>query len=195
MTSNDLSFGVLHVLRIKGLADLGGLTSATGASPEEVAPALGELTTGLLVIQPPGRTGEWMLTTAGLEKHAQLLDAQRTPELLASVAAGYESFLDLNAPAKSLVTAWQQGVGDAAVTLESLADIQEDAAEALLFAARGATRFGRYADRLETALVRAQSGDSRYVTDPLLDSYHTVWFECHEDFLLTLGRSRAEESP
>ncbi len=35
--------------------------------------------------------------------------------------------------------------------------------------------------------------DPRYFVSPLVDSYHSVWFECHEDFLLTLGRTRAGE--
>jgi hypothetical protein len=27
----------------------------------------------------------------------------------------------------------------------------------------------------------------------MIDSYHTVWFELHEDLLATLGRQRSQE--
>jgi hypothetical protein len=40
--------------------------------------------------------------------------------------------------------------------------------------------------------VRAGEGD--WFTSPLVDSYHTVWFELHEDLLATLGLERAEEA-
>ncbi len=49
-----------------------------------------------------------------------------------------------------------------------------------------------YSERLEEALEKAEQ-DPRYMVSPAVDSYHTVWFEAHEDFLLTLGRSREEE--
>ena len=53
-------------------------------------------------------------------------------------------------------------------------------------------RFGVYGDRLTSALERALGGNTAYVTDSL-DSYHTVWFQLHEDLLATLGISREEE--
>ena len=53
-------------------------------------------------------------------------------------------------------------------------------------------RFGRYGDRLSVALEKLDE-DPRYFVSPQVDSYHTVWFECHEDFLLTLGRTRRGE--
>ena len=31
------------------------------------------------------------------------------------------------------------------------------------------------------------------MVSPAVDSYHTVWFEAHEDFLLTLGRTREQK--
>jgi hypothetical protein len=35
---------------------------------------------------------------------------------------------------------------------------------------------------------------SRYVAAPLIDSYHTVWFEFHEELLQATGRTRAKEA-
>ena len=48
-------------------------------------------------------------------------------------------------------------------------------------------------DRIDAALGAAREGDSRFITDPRVDSVHNIWFECHEDYLLTLGRDREEE--
>jgi hypothetical protein len=56
-------------------------------------------------------------------------------------------------------------------------------------------RFGRYHPLLTAALDRARAGDGDYVTKPVLASFHTVWFELHEDLLATLGLDRASEAP
>jgi hypothetical protein len=50
-------------------------------------------------------------------------------------------------------------------------------------------RFQRYRDRLTDALTRAQAGALDYVTDSTA-SYHSVWFQLHEDLLVTLGIPR-----
>jgi hypothetical protein len=54
-------------------------------------------------------------------------------------------------------------------------------------------RFERYPERLGNALRRVQLGEAEWFTKPLLDSYHTVWFELHEDLLATLGLQRGAE--
>jgi hypothetical protein len=54
-------------------------------------------------------------------------------------------------------------------------------------------RYGSYGDRLDAAIDRARSGETAYVDRPLVDSYHTVWFELHEDLLATLGLDRSQE--
>ena len=38
-----------------------------------------------------------------------------------------------------------------------------------------------------------EQGDTDWFTKPLIDSYHTVWFELHEDLLATLAIERARE--
>ena len=54
-------------------------------------------------------------------------------------------------------------------------------------------RFGHYGPRLDFALSQVESGDINWFTKPSLDSYHEVWFELHEDLLVTLGIDRASE--
>ncbi|WP_433135864.1 hypothetical protein ACQPZ8_27025 [Actinomadura nitritigenes] len=50
-------------------------------------------------------------------------------------------------------------------------------------------RFGRYRVRLTAALDRARSGALEHLTDSTT-SYHTVWFQLHEDLLATPGIPR-----
>ena len=50
-------------------------------------------------------------------------------------------------------------------------------------------RFGRYGVRLGNALARADAGETAAVADTI-DSYHSVWFQLHEDLLVTLGLPR-----
>jgi hypothetical protein len=54
-------------------------------------------------------------------------------------------------------------------------------------------RFESYPRRFVHAIERVRSGDLDWFTRPLVDSYHTVWFELHDDLLATLGRDRSTE--
>ena len=54
-------------------------------------------------------------------------------------------------------------------------------------------RFATYGPRLRSALQRVENGDVDWFTKPMIDSYHTVWFELHEDLLATLGIERSKE--
>jgi len=47
-----------------------------------------------------------------------------------------------------------------------------------------------FMQRASHALV---AGEHTWLTRPTVDSYHTVWFELHEDLLATLGRTRSDE--
>ena len=53
----------------------------------------------------------------------------------------------------------------------------------------------RYGPRLRRAVERVEAGDGEWFTKPSLPSYHSVWFELHEDLLSTLGLDRSAESP
>ena len=56
-------------------------------------------------------------------------------------------------------------------------------------------RFRTYGPRLNAARRRLESGERDWFTRPLIESYHTVWFELHEDLLCTLGIERSKEGP
>jgi VIT1/CCC1 family predicted Fe2+/Mn2+ transporter len=39
-----------------------------------------------------------------------------------------------------------------------------------------------------------EAGDSAWLLKPLIDSYHTVWFELHEDLIGLAGHTREAEA-
>ena len=55
-----------------------------------------------------------------------------------------------------------------------------------------APRLAVYQRKLEEALAKVEDGDIAWVSDARTESYHTVWFELHEDLLRLLGRVRDE---
>ena len=48
-------------------------------------------------------------------------------------------------------------------------------------------------DLLAADLPQLQTGDLSMLASPMKDSYHTVWFEFHEELIALSGRDRAEE--
>ena len=57
-----------------------------------------------------------------------------------------------------------------------------------------APRFASYKRRLANALAKTHAGDHRYLAAPDRDSYHTVWFELHQDLIGLLGTTREKEA-
>jgi hypothetical protein len=59
--------------------------------------------------------------------------------------------------------------------------------------ARALVRFRPYGPRLSGSLSRVEAGEHQWFTGALVESYHTVWFELHEDLLATLAIQRGKE--
>jgi hypothetical protein len=55
-------------------------------------------------------------------------------------------------------------------------------------------RLRRYRERLEHAYDRVLAGEHDWISGARIDSYHTCWYELHEDLLRILGRQREESS-
>jgi hypothetical protein len=55
-------------------------------------------------------------------------------------------------------------------------------------------RLAAYRPRLDGALARIRAGDRQWFTRPLIDSYHSVWFELHEELIGAAGLTRADEA-
>jgi hypothetical protein len=191
-TSTDLL--VLHALRCIGFAGLPRVAAATGLPEADAESELIDLAVAGLVTHMAGHFGGWGLTEAG-----RVVDARRIADELeetgsrTAVAAAYERFLVLNPELLDLCTAWQMRPVAApacdARVLDRLSEFDQRAEAVLAALSAALLRFQRYRVRLSDALAHARSGALEYVTDSTA-SYHTVWFQLHEDLLATLGIPR-----
>ena len=203
---SDRDFIVLHTLRCIGFAGEESVADASGLGFGETEGRLRDLSDRGLVKLDPGPFGGWGLTESGRLTDQELvrneLDAFGDRD---HVRSCYESFLGLNPALLQVCGDWQmQKLGNIptlndhtdpdydAKVLSRLIRIANSAQRICSDLASRLMRFGLYGTRLTTALERALAGNTAYVTDSL-DSYHTVWFQLHEDLLVTLGISREDE--
>lgn len=198
---------MLHALRVGGVLGLDDLTARTGCSPTDLERLLIELEREPMVRRNSGSLPGWSLTSAGRARGEQLLAEQLDATgARPAVAEVYETFRAVNVDLLTICTDWQvRSDADPAVlndhsdrryddaVLARLRDLHDRAAEMLAVIEEPLPRFGPYRPRLGNALDRASRGGVDWVTKPMIDSYHTVWFELHEDFLATLGRQRSDE--
>jgi DNA-binding MarR family transcriptional regulator len=186
---------VLQALRLKGRATAEELAATLGADPTSVTEELSTLADENLVVErATGRRPGWMLTGDGRDRYEASLHEARTPAVVERLTETYSAFLHSNQAVKDQCAKWQDTTDDAHrfEILEELSEIRDRVAPSLASAGELVPRFGAYAGRLAISLQRAEE-DPRFVVSPALDSFHTVWFECHEDYLLMLGRSREQE--
>jgi hypothetical protein len=194
---------VLHGLAIKKLAPADVIANILGMEAKETT---GGLDAAVAAGHATIVKDAFMLTPAG----EQALDAAY-PTMFAVLRvdngfiAAYDRFEAVNRNLKQLVTDWQTvEVAGARVPndhgnkdyddriIDRLGALHEQAEGILLALAAPAPRLGRYTERLLAALEKAEDGDTEFVSGVRVDSYHTVWFELHEDLLRILGRERDE---
>jgi DNA-binding MarR family transcriptional regulator len=201
-------FLVLHGLRLKGFAEAGPVAEGGGLDPAEAERHLRALSGDGLVSRREGRISGWSLTPDGRTEHRRLVAEElEASEAKAVVDHAYRRFLALNPELLAVCTAWQlRPDGDSQVVNDhSDAGYDRQVVERLAAvdaAVRPITddlsarleRYGRYAPRLRAALDKVTAGDPEWFTKPIIDSYHTVWFELHEDLLCTLGLERSAEA-
>ena len=115
----------------------------------------------------------------------------------------FEKFLPVNHQLRDLCTAWQlrpdgtpndhsDAAYDASVR-DRLDDIDEKIGRILRRMAEVVPALSRYRPHLTASLERFDDGESGMLTSPVTDSYHTVWMWLHQELLLLLGISRAED--
>jgi hypothetical protein len=194
---------VLHTLRCIGFASVARVAEATELSESDVESELIDLAVDGLVTYELGLFRAWGLTDAGRAEGAKRISDQLDAAGARFVVSmAYDDFLVLNPELLDLCGAWQVrstgGVTTAndhtdaaydARVLDLLTDLDRRADAVCADLSAVMPRFQRYRDRLSYALSRAKAGELDYVTDRL-DSYHTVWFQLHEDLLVTLGIPR-----
>jgi hypothetical protein len=197
---------VLHSLRVKGFAEPGAVAEATALEEGDAAERLSALRDSELVGRRDGRISGFFLLPPGKQLHAELLDQERVAaDAHVAVERAFSAFLDHNETFKVLCTQWQLRTVAGKQVPNDHDDPEYDAAIAARLTrlhplvavvldelAAALARFGPYAERLRDAATRFTAGDASALARPLSRSYHDVWMELHEDFLVTLGRDRGE---
>ncbi len=204
---SSLRLLALHALRLKGTASPDAVAELTGYDATMVDLELAALADLDLVTYRHGGFAGYVLTPEGRALAARLV-AEELAEVGAreAVEGAYQRFRACNDEVLDVCTAWQvrpdggrtavndhrdpdydrsviarlvEGHHRAEPVLESLAAILE--------------RFAGHQRRLRTALDKVLAGDHDHFTKPMFPSYHSHWFELHEDLLVTLGIERATE--
>jgi predicted transcriptional regulator len=190
---------VLQAVRLKGRVGLAALADTLRADPAAVSHVVERLTeTGLLVRDKTVR-----LSGQGRTRLAELLAAERRHVDQEALAKAYRAFGNVNAELKAAVTDWQLKGGE----LNSHDDADYDAAivaridtvhrtvsPTLAAVAAQLPRLSGYSVKLQQALDRVKAGDTSWLTRPIVDSYHTVWFELHEELIDAVGLTREAEA-
>lgn len=194
---------VLHAFAIKKFASIDDAVALTGLDEAQVRTLAAEAVAGGRLNEVDGRymvTPTAQITLQGV--YAKVYAQLRSD---AGFRQDYEAFERINDDLKQLMTDWQTLTiaGETVANDHSDPDYDEriisrlgslhDRAERLLDRlARHVPRIGHYSQQLLTALERAEDGDIRWVSDATISSYHTVWFELHEDLLRVTGLARRE---
>ena len=197
---------VLHTLRCVGVVGAARLATASGVATGDTQECLNQLADMGLAVLAPGPFGGWGITDAGRSADDDWLAGQlEVLETRERIERYYGQFLGLNPNLLQVCSDWQmRTIGNSpalndhsdadydAKVLTRLMRIDDSAQTLCGYLADTLDRFSLYQERMSSALSRALAGDPSYVADGL-ESYHTVWFQLHEDLLTTLGISRDEE--
>jgi pyruvate,orthophosphate dikinase len=198
----DLSeLSLLRLLGLKGRASADVLADSLSSPSDAVVASYASLCECGLCTKAGGTL---RLTAAGRDRLALLLAGERAHTDPAAVVALYEDFCVFDAELKQIMTAWQlKGDGapndhrdaeyDAAV-LQRLANFRERVGPLLQRLASLSPRLAAYGVRLARAAARVAAGEQAYVARIIADSYHTVWFELHEELLALAGLTRRSEA-
>lgn len=198
---------IIHALRLKGFADTDAVAEAAEVDVDDAKTVLDQLGEAEQAKFRDGRMSGWMLMPAGRQRGEGLLAAELdSAAKRLELDAIYRRFLELNQPFLGLCTDWQTRVVDGEQIVNDHSDSDYDmriidrlsrtdeqiqpicADLAAIF-----NRFSHYGPRFSTALTKVFSGELEWFTKPVIESYHTVWFELHEDLLASLGIERSKE--
>jgi hypothetical protein len=196
-------FEVLNVIVLKGMCRTGAVADVLVTSEAAVEESVAALEQGDLV----GRAGELLVPTDASEPAVVAFAADAYKDLRSGPESDglHERFERINGQLLQTMAAWQQiDVGGHSVANDhSDRDYDEKvitrAAKLVERVKRIAgalgehdPRFLRYGERFDAALDRVDRGDRDYLSSPVLESVHNIWFEFHEDLLRSLGKARLE---
>jgi hypothetical protein len=177
-------------LRVRGRADAAAVARVAGCSEADAAAGLARAAAqGTTAAVAQGDGAMVTLTAAGRAELTRLLAAE--PLDRSALAARYERFLEVDRDLKQAITAWQlAAAADKLPAQDAVMAVAAVAGGVAASLAQVAERLAPYVARIAVAAGAIATGDARFVASPRVDSLHQVWFELHEDLLVTLGRSR-----
>jgi len=204
---SDPDLLVLLGLRLRSFASAAVIADTVGLPEADTEARLHGLADSGLARFRDGRTTGWMPTPEGRadgqHRLAVELGATGTGAI---IDAAYRRFLAINQRMLDACTDWQLRPVDGAQVVNDhndashdrrvmaeLADLDGRVQPIVADLAGALIRFGEYGPRLAVARAKVEGGDVEWFTRPTIDSYHTVWFELHENLLATLGIERGSE--
>jgi hypothetical protein len=201
---SDLDFLALHGLAVRKAGPPSAVADILGEDPEQVASALQSAVEAgraveareIFMVTPVGR--DWLV-----ERYQEAFAAFRAD---GAATEGYARFERINRELLRLFTEWQMvPVGKETMPndhsdpeyddriIDRLGALHERAERPLQELSALEPRLGEYLRRLDAAYDKTLAGEHDFVSGAKVDSYHTVWFELHEDLLRMLGREREEQ--
>ena len=193
----------LHGLAIRKTGDAADIAALVGLDPAVARKALDWAEAGRRI----AKAGDKYMLTAPAQMALRMEYSRFYGDLRANAAmlAAYDQFETINDELKRLITDWQtvEVGGDRIANdhankdydrriIDRLGGLHERFEPVLKRMAAEVPRLAIYGDLLLSALEKAEDGDIRWVSDATIASYHTVWFEMHEDLLRILGKVRDE---
>ncbi len=200
MDSRSLAF---HGLAIKRHADAAAVAGLTGLPADRVQAELDNaVATGRAVAVRDAYSLTPLARAALQASYDFHFGELRADQAFASAYLGFER---VNPELKGVITDWQtmdvRGERRAndhsdpdhdSKVIDRLSALHERAEPVFAGLARGLPRLSIYVGKLEAALDKAEDGETAWVSDIHRESYHTVWFELHEELLRIMGTERVE---
>ncbi len=194
---------VQHGLAVKRNGTIDAIAGITGLDSDVVRTVITDLLKSGRAVEV---RGSFMLTPAArvalASEYSRFYGALRSD---ARFLETHERFERVNTTLKTVVTDWQtiavrgerlpnhhEDAEYDRKILDRLGDVHDQADPILDDLAKRVGRMAVYRDKLLLALEKAEDGAIEWVSDARIESYHTVWFELHEDLLRLVGRSRVE---
>ncbi|MCP3854625.1 MAG: transcriptional regulator [Actinomycetia bacterium] len=204
--SSESSLLSLHALRLKGFKPTADIAAVYALGEAETRAHLDQAAEAGFTLYRDGTHSGWTITPDGRAENERLLAAELDASgIRDTISAQYDTFLAMNQDMLRLCTDWQVRDAEANILNDHTDEAYDqgvivrltslnDALRPVLVSTRDEfERFERYGPLFRSALERLLGGDRSWLTSPMIESYHTVWFELHEDFLATLGIDRASE--
>ncbi len=189
--SQDSIIAVLKIVKLKGICNSEQISRALLVSDEGSNNIISDCTNFLEEI------GEsFTLTDLGRELLASDLRDKRLLASTENIEKLHSEFIVLDKGFKSLVTNWQIASKDNKSDLEdlliALKSLTIEISRILQILEKIDMSFRRYLPLFEIALDGIRERDSSMIASPLKDSYHTVWFELHQELIDLSGLSRID---